>query len=246
MAREENLWLSFRGVTTAEAGVRLLRVTEPDAAAPKGESVDIPGRDGALWLPAGGSEPVEAAALLLLNPGTDRAAVAAWLNGYGDLVLGSDPAYRWKARVAGGVRFERDGYAPGSVTAEVGFSCFPFRYLVAEQPLELTAAAVFDGAGQVPSRPEVTVYGAGDVNLMINGCTVLLEDVDGHITLDCEAMMAFRDGENASGSVTLLSDDFEDEWPSLNPAGQANAVSWSADGGGAVSRVVVRPNWRFR
>ena len=246
MAREDHLWLSFRGVTSTTAGAQVLRLTEPDAAAPKGALVDIPGRDGALWLPDGGSESVEVEALLKLDPDSGRAAAATWLCGSGDLVLSGSPLYRWKAFVAEGVRFVRDSLGPGSLTAEVRFVCGPFRYLAEETALTFTEGAVFDGAGEVPSRPEITVYGSGDINLMVNDCTVLLEDVDEQITLDCEAMMAFRDGVNASGQVTLLSDDYDDDWPSLKPAGQSNGVSWTVDGGAAVTRVVVQPNWRFR
>lgn len=251
MGRENGLWISFRGVTSEDAGARVLRVDEPAGASPRGGALDIPGRDGSLWLEDGGSGTVEAAVRLRLLPGTDRTAVAEWLSGAGDLVLGDSPAYRWQARVAGGVRFRRDEYGPGSVTAEATFTCFPFRFLVDEAALEFTQAAVFDGQGSVASRPVITVYGSGDINLMVNDCTVLLEDVDDHITLDCEAMMAFKDGENVSSQVTLLSDVTDDEWPKLNPEGQVNAVNWSDDEGDGdtaanVTRVVIRPRWRFR
>ena len=44
MAREDNLWLSFRGFASADVGARVLRVTEPDAAAP----VPVAGRSAEL------------------------------------------------------------------------------------------------------------------------------------------------------------------------------------------------------
>ena len=251
MARENGLWIAFKGMTSAEAGTRVLRVREPEAAAPRGELAEIPGHDGALWLADGGSGSVEASALLLLNAGTGRTAVAEWLSGAGRLVLGDSPDYCWRARVVDGVRFRRDEYGPGSLTAEVTFTCFPFRFQVDEAALEFVEAAVFDGQGSVATRPAITVYGNGDINLMVNDSTVLLEDVDGYITLDCEAMMAFKDGVNVSSQVTLLSDVSDDEWPKLMPAGQYNEINWTddaGDGGGHsnVTRVVVQPNWRYR
>ena len=49
MAREANVWLSFRGVDSEAAGTRGVKLPAPPAAAPRGALVEIPGRDGALW-----------------------------------------------------------------------------------------------------------------------------------------------------------------------------------------------------
>ena len=243
MAREDRLWLSFRGTRSEAMGVRVLKLPALPAAAPRGKLAEIAGRDGALWRDDGGSETVALEALMRLGPGATREAVAAWLSGAGDLVLGDSPEFRCRARVLEAVTFARDRFGPGSLTAEVCFTCQPFRCLADEAPLPaITEAAVFPGRGTEKARPEITVHGDGDINLMVNDVTALLEDVDDHITLDCEAMMAFKDGVNASGKVTLLGGDDGDEWPTLRPEGGENRINWT----GNVTKVEVQPHWRWR
>lgn len=241
MAREDNLWLSFAGVRSEAAGVRVLRLPAPPAAAPRGALVEIPGRDGALWQADGGSATVEFKALMKLNAGTTREAVAAWLAGEGRLILSDCPERYYRARILREVAFHRDAYEPGSWSAEAAFTCEPFQYLAGEPALEFEDAAVFPGQGTVFSRPAITVYGSGEINLMVNGATVLLTDVEEPITVDCEIMMGLVNGANASGKLTLLGG-ADDEWPRLLPEGGTNLISWTGD----VSRAVVQPRWRWR
>ena len=241
MAREENLWLSYAGVRSEAAGVRVLRLPAPPAAAPRGALVEIPGRDGALWQSDGGSATVELKALMRLNAGVSREDVASWLSGEGRLILSDCPGRCWRARIIKAVSFQRDGYGPGSWSAEATFTCQPFQYLVEEAPLEFADAAVFPGRGTVYSQPAITVYGSGEISLMVNDATVLLTDVEDSITVDCEIMMGLKDGANCSGKLTLLGGG-DDEWPRLLPAGGTNRINWT----GSVSRVAVQPRWRWR
>ena len=241
MARDENLWLSFRGVRSDAAGARVLRLPAPPAAAARGAKVVVPGRDGALWQADGGSEGLELKARLKLNAGSDRESVAAWLSGAGPLVLSFRPTRYYRARIVREVEFRRDDFGPGSWTVEVTFDCQPFQYLLDEAAVELAAPGVFPGQGTAAARPAITVYGSGEITLMVNDCTVLLTDVADAITVDCELMMGLKDGANQSPKITLLGGG-DDGWPELQPGGESNAVSWT----GGATRVSIQPRWRWR
>ena len=70
-----------------------------------------------------------------------------------------------------------------------------------------------------------------------------------HITIDCDAMMAYKDGVNVSPQITIMPDaDDDDEWPMLYPGEGENRVNWSSVPGesGSISSVVIQPNWRWR
>ena len=239
MARGEALWFSFKGIDSRDMGVRVARLPDIPVAEARGRAVEIPGRDGSLWLEDGAFEDIGLTVELELLRWAEAGEITGWLCGAGELVLGSLPEYRYEARIGEGFALKRGTYALGRYGAAVPFICKPFRYL-AGRPAEkcLTAPGGFRGAGNWFARPVISVYASGDVQLTVNDAPVLLEGVDGHITLDCDAMMAFRDGANVSPQVTLLSDD--EGWPRLNPG--ENRVDWS----GEVKQVVIQPNWRWR
>ena len=239
MARSDAAWIAFKGIRSSDMGLRVAKLPDVPIAGERGKAVEIPGRDGSLWLPDDSFEAVTMKAELELTPGADLNAVANWLTGSGELVLSDMSEYGFRARVAKGFDIARGAFAAGKRKLSVSFICAPFRYQAGSPAMEpITAAGLFAGDGNWPALPAITVYGSGDINLMVNDVSVLMTGVDGHITLDCEAMMAFRDGVNASPKVTLMSDD--DLWPRLDPA--SNRISWS----GSVTRVIIEPRWRWR
>ena len=115
----------------------------------------------------------------------------------------------------------------------VNFRCKPFWYLSGVEPITLTSStSIISNPGSVYSEPVITVYGSGEITLMVGTTIVELSDVSGSITIDSSLMEAY------SGDVSMnacMSGDFL----RLQP-GQ-NAISWSGD----VTRIVVQPNWRM-
>ena len=239
MARSEANWISFAGVESGDVGARVTRLPDIPTAAARGQAVEIPGRDGALWLSDDAFREVALTVELELGTDADEGRASAWLTGEGELILSDRDDWCWRARVSREVEWKRGVYAGGVRRGAVTFACQPFRYQAGSPAMApITQPKVFSGRGNWPAKPVITVYGAGDIHLMINDATVLLTGVEDSITLDCEAMMAFRGGENASGRVTMLSED--DRWPALSPG--KNRISWTGD----VEKVVLRPNWRMR
>ena len=92
-------------------------------------------------------------------------------------------------------------------------------------------AALFKGR-DVYAEPIITVYGSGDITLMVGMTIIQLEGIKDSITLDSTLMEAYK-------GATSLNSSMSGEFPLLQPG--ANAVSWS----GNVTSVVVMPNWRF-
>ena len=70
------------------------------------------------------------------------------------------------------------------------------------------------------------------ITLMVGTTIVELEGISGNIVIDSALQEAYK-------GTALMNDHMNGEFPVLKPG--ANAISWS----GAVTRVVVRPNWRY-
>lgn len=77
--------------------------------------------------------------------------------------------------------------------------------------------------GNVISRPTVTVYGSGNVELAINAVTVLSFSIDdGYITVDAEEMNAYR-------GDTLMNRHVTGDYADLRLNVGENVISWNGD-----------------
>ena len=94
----------------------------------------------------------------------------------------------------------------------------------------MTSGTFITNPGSVASEPIITVYGSGEITLMV-GMTITELEITDKITLDTPLMEAYS---GATSMNNCMSGDFQ----SLLPG--KNAVNWS----GNVSKVEIQPNWR--
>ena len=115
----------------------------------------------------------------------------------------------------------------------MNFRCQPFWY-PENVPVETltTSTSLLNNPGSVYSEPTITVYGSGEITLMVGTQIVELTDIEDSITLNTPLMEAYK------GDLSMNSC-MSGEFPVLNPG--ANAISWT----GNVTKVEVQPNWRF-
>lgn len=251
MARRDLLGFTWKGVTSAAMGVHVLALPDVPVAEERGQEVTIPGRDGTLWLAEGAYADVVLPFVIELGANTDVNAVAAWLTGSGELILSTLSDYCYHARITRGFEFAHGIYAYGHYRTQIEFTANPYKYESGNPALaDMTSPTMVSGRGSIYSRPIITIYGSGKVNLLVNDCSVLISNVDEYITLDCEAMMAFKGDTNECQKITLLTNGEVDEWPSLRPYGSTNYFDWYDDDGAEtrthVTKVSVKPNWRWR
>lgn len=99
--------------------------------------------------------------------------------------------------------------------------------------ITLTTSGTFvTNPGNVYAEPVITVYGAGEITLMVGMTIVELDSNTDSITLDTPLMEAYN-------GVTSMNGCISGDFPTLTPG--ANAVSWT----GNVTKVVIQPNWRY-
>lgn len=241
MPRLDDLWISFGGSLSTDKHLKVLSFPNRIGAAERGEAVEVLGRDGDLWVSDNSRKPILLPFVFRMKRGATRTEVSNWLNGNGILVLSDDPKYFYRARVNGDVefsRFVRNGEIWDVVNVE--FSCFPFKYsLEGTQPLnDITEPTFIENPGNVSAKPTITIYGNGNITLMIGRYSILASGVSEYITIDLDAMMAFKNDVNMSTKITIVNDN--DEWPEMLPG--PNTINWT----GNVSKISITPYWRWR
>ena len=156
--------------------------------------------------------------------------ICAWLRGAGKLQLAARPGGFYHARVANQIEFSKILRNHENRAFTINFRCQPFWYQENVPEITVTTSGTFiNNPGSVYSEPVITVYGSGEITLMVGMTIVELDGITDSITLDTPLMEAYQ-------GVTSMNGCMSGDFPSLLP-GQ-NAISWT----GNVTKVEVQPN----
>ena len=121
--------------------------------------------------------------------------------------------------------------------ATVLFKAKPHRYVWPEADvIAATSGTSVPGRGSAQARPLIEISGSGNVTVMIGGSTVMLDDLDGSVMLDCEAKIAYSGAMLMTGMTSIV----DGIWPTLDP--DSTLISWT----GNVDSVKITPRWRYR
>lgn len=228
--------MHFADNNSAALNVVITELPAIPIASENGEWVQLRGVDGERFVSDGSLASVPMTVQIWVHPRADVNAVTAWLTGAGHLRF-NDWSWYWDARIDGVIELQpcifNDGW-----TAAVPFKVKPHRYQWPEiEAITLTDIGDIYNPGTAESKPLITITGTGEVTLMIGAYSVLIDEMDGAITMDCELKIA----DNGSGTDVMDKISLVDgRWPVLNPG--YNMVNWSGD----VSSVVFTPRWRYR
>ena len=226
-----NDWFEWNGVRCTQHGVHVSELPPPTIPSERVTYTNVPGRPGSLTTLE--DEDVVLTAQCFLADPMKIPAIAAWLKGSGKVAFANRQGGFYHARVANQISFEKILRGNPHRSFAVNFRCKPFWYQENVESVTLTAStSTVTNPGSVYSEPVITVYGTGDITLMVGTDIVELEGVSGSITLDSELREAYS-------GTTGLNSAMSGEFPVLKP-GQ-NAISWSGD----VTKVEISPNWRY-
>ena len=226
-------WFEWNGVRSTDLGIRVTELPPITLPAERVSYVDVPGRAGSLTV----LEDEDVYDDLLLTAtcvvqNTERLdEIAAYLKGSGRVSFANREEGYYHARIVNQIPFETILRGNPHRRFAVNFRCKPLFYLDDSPTYTLTKMTFLTNPGAVRAEPVITVYGSGDITLMVGMTIVELTGVNGSITLDTPRMEAYCGNVSANMKVS-------GEYPMLGTG--ATAVSWS----GNVSKVIVQPNWR--
>lgn len=228
-----NDWFEWNGVRCTQYGIHVLEQPPVTIPSERVTFTNVPGRSGSLTQLEGDDiydDMVLTATCLIADPSRIQ-EIAAWLRGSGIVTFANRQGGFYHARIVNQISFEKILRGNPHHSFAINFRCKPFWYLSDVEPITLTTSGTFiTNPGSVSSEPIITVYGSGEITLMV-GMTITELEITDKITLDTPIMGAYA---GATSMNSCMSGDF----PTLLP-GQ-NAVSWT----GNVTKVEVQPNWR--
>lgn len=237
-------YIIFNGVSSQDMGVLVEKLPEEHRPRRMTEQIQIPGRSGRITEDLGAYDQYNTDCKINCN-GHAPTAIYAWLRGEGWLTTSQDPNYmRWVSfyEQQNDDRFRIGAAASGCFDSiDVPMLVQPYKYLAVQSEVEISSAGFLSGQGNDNSAPIIAITGSGDINLMINDATVLLDSISGTIYLDCDARTAYTISNNAKQFAGRKVTVVDDIWPYLKPGTNANSINWS----GSVSLIKIQPWWRW-
>jgi phage-related protein len=230
-----NDWFSWNGVRCTEFGIHVSEQPPLTIPAERATYTNVPGRSGSLTTLEGDDvyDDLVLTATCFVLDAARIPEIAAWLKGSGMITFANRQGGFHYARIANQISFEKILRGNPHKSFAVNFRCKPFWYAENVGTIMLTTSGtVINNPGSVFSEPVITVYGSGDITLMVGLTIVELEGITDSITLDTTIMEAYS-------STASMNSNMSGNFPLLVPG--MNAVSWN----GSVTKIEVNPNWRY-
>ena len=226
----------FGGACSRDFGMYISGDSTYDAPERDTESIEIPGRNGALEIDNGRFHNISVSYPAFFPRGFSAGAAAArnWLagaRGYQRLEDTYHPDEYRLARFVGPLQFDVRalGYS-GECT--LTFDAKPQRFLrsgEAETVLSATGS-VYNPTG-FDARPLLRVYGTAPGVLTVGNAQVQVNAISGYIDIDCDLQDAFKGTANCNASI------YAPVFPRFTPG--INNISWS----GGLTGVTIKPRW---
>lgn len=127
------------------------------------------------------------------------AEIANWLYNINDnkLIFSDNDKFYYKVKKIECKDIERSLKVIGKFI--VTFVCDPYKYYIDNNEIEITNSTEIVSPILVEtSKPLITVFGTGDIDLTINNKKVQLEKIDGSITIDSSIKECYKEKENLS------------------------------------------------
>ncbi len=221
--------MKFGAHDNREFGVVVIRPPAIPTPVERGESIEIPGRNGSVWKGEGAYSPITMTVNLWIPPEASLTQVRGWLTGEGKLRFDEGAPY-WDARISGETHFIpcvlNDGW-----TATVTFECQPFRRIDSEKIVIRSNPQTVHNPYSAYSEPRISVRCTGDFTLTVGGSTCIVQGVTGEVVLDSEAQECYQ------GNV-LLNHHMSGMFGVL--AAGDTVIAYE----GAVTGMEIEPNWR--
>lgn len=194
---------------------------------------EIDGRDGDIVMPLGYAAYDKDVSIGLYGK-FDVDDVIEYFNSEGKVVFSNEPDKYYKYQVLNQIDFER---LVRFRTATVTFHVQPFKFANNEKSKTYTSfdnnSITVRNNGNYYSRPKITVFGTGTINLSLNGNQLFVINLGSQaaqITIDAEQLEAYDEDTNV-----LMNRSVDGDYDNLRLKVGTNTISWS----GSVTKIVI-------
>lgn len=194
---------------------------------------EIDGRDGDIVMPLGYAAYDKEVSIGLYGK-FDVDDVIDYFNSKGKVVFSNEPDKYYKYQILNQIDFER---LVRFRTATVTFHVQPFKYSDDEKSKTYTSfdnkSVTINNRGNIYSRPTITIFGTGTINLSLNNNQLFVINLGNQatqITIDADALEAYRETPE-----TLMNRSVDGDYDNLRLEVGANKISWS----GSVTKIII-------
>lgn len=199
--------------------------------------VDIPGRDSSLTYDEKTYENITIGVECKVKDGSlleKIDEIKAWLlsAGESDLIFSFNDNKKYKAQVVNSIDFSQ--IAKKFSEFIIIFNCRPFKYAKENHLfiIKQSGSSIIN-PGSIVSEPIISIYGTGNIDLLVNGSETKIINLTDKIILNSVMQDAYDDlGKNLNSSV-------KGEFIYLKPG--SNLFEWA----GNISKIEILPNWRW-
>lgn len=184
----------FKGISSNDFQGIVVNSLPPISKPPKRTSkIQIDGRNGDI-IEFLGYDAYDKSINITILQETNIDELINWLNGSGRLILSNEPNKYYEAEIIDQIDFSRlVKYEP----VEIKFHIQPYKYLVDEETTSLTISSETNlsviNNGFIESKPIITLYGTGTIELYINNLYVFTINIDdGNVTVDAIKEDAYK------------------------------------------------------
>lgn len=210
----------FNNINSKEKGILVNNLPPISKAERKYEELEIPGRNGKLYIDENCYNTFTYAITCTLMPDSNIREISKWLNGTGKLVLCTELDKIYDVLIKDQIDYEQTYRICNQF--EVNFEVQPVAKSVLEKEINLneeSSLIIKESTYQI--KPYIKVVGSGNITLTINNNSINLKNIEDYIELDCELEEAFKDNENCNSKVEC------EDFPILFPG--ENIISWTGN-----------------
>lgn len=200
---------------------------------------EIEGRDGDIVTPLGYAAYDKEISIGLYGK-FDIDEVIEYFNSEGKVVFSNEPDKYYYYKILNQIDFER---LLRFRTATVTLHVQPFKYANDEKAKTYTSfdnnSVTIRNNGNIYSRPTITIFGTGTINLSLNGNQIFvinLGDQTSQITIDAQSLEAYN-----SETGVLMNRSVDGDYDNLRLKVGTNTISWS----GSVTKIVINKYSRW-
>lgn len=225
-----DMYFLINGVSSLEMNITVIEL--PSIIKPKQriEEIQVLGMDGVLTVSDGTYEPTNKVCKMYYN-GTDFDSLIDFFQESGEVIFSnmSDRYYSYSlnSEIPLAEIIENEWYE-----FSVTFKCQPFGYSITNDPVSVTQKNTKLFNVGYYSKPIITLYGSGDINLFTGDEQITLKGVEEYITINTPKLRTYkgtqRQNEKKIGDYPILK------------KGENN-ITWD----GNVTKIEIIPNWRY-